>query len=78
MKNVNMLQQIYIDIYTDKSYTYISIKKINIANAIYQYFRYIDILFPSLSWWRNVKATQECDHVNVITQITYETNMKFQ
>ncbi len=28
-------------------------------------------------WWWNVKATQEGDHVNVITQITHETNMKF-
>ncbi len=25
-----------------------------------------------------IPATQENDHVNVITQITYKTNMKFQ
>ncbi len=30
------------------------------------------------SWWWNIKATQEGDHVNVIIQITHETNMKFQ
>ncbi len=30
------------------------------------------------SWWGNVKATQEGDHVNMRTQISHETNMKFR
>ncbi len=29
------------------------------------------------SWWWTVKATQEGKHVNVITQFTCKTNMKF-
>ncbi len=76
-KNVNLLQPIYIEKYIN-THRYIVHLYIDISNAIYRYFQYIDISLPSLwaRWVVNLAMTWMFVGLYIRMFHNYSTNLQ--